>query len=264
MIKLFKPFTRKAAPLLMAAFMVPAIGFTQTVDFDKVVTPDGFRAKTFEEHLVQLAWMNSPENKVLDYEVAIAKEEKKIQRFDWTKDLTAQFNYNEAHFVNDFFPAPVDDDTDPLVQSLIFPRFNLGARFDLGTILNYKKEKQISHLKVLIAESTVDQGKLEVRAKVLEQYKTYVGAEEILAIRVQAEQDSKESYQLASSLFKAGEAKFEEFTAAATSYFAAKESTLNARIDIELTRVKLEELIGVSLEAARKSGPKELKKKKKN
>jgi len=261
MIKLIKPFIRRCAPLVVAAFMVPAVGFTQTVDFQKVVTPDGTRAKTFEDHLVQLAWMNSPENKVLDYEVAIAREEKKIQRWDWTKDLTAQLNYNEAHFVQDFFPPPTDENSDPLVQSLIFPRFNLGARFDLGTILNYKKEKQISHLKLLIAESTVDQQKLEVRAKVLEQYKTYLGAEEIYGIRIQAEQDSKESYQLAASLFKAGEAKFEEFTAAATSYFAAKESTLNAKIDIELTRIKLEELIGVSLEAARKSGPKEDKKK---
>ena len=114
----------------------------------------------------------------------------------------------------------------------------------------------------MIAESTVDQQKLAVRAKVLEQYKTYLGAEDIYVIRLQAEQDSKESYQLAASLFKAGEAKFEEFTSAATSYFAAKESTLNAKIDIELSRVKLEELIGVSLEAARKSGPKEEEKKK--
>ena len=256
MIKLFKPLVRKAAPILLAAFMVPAVGFTQTVDFEKVVTPVDTRAKTFEEHLVQLAWMNSPENKVLDYEVAIAREEKKIQRWDWTKDLTAQLNYNEAHFVQDFFPPPADDDN-PLVQSLIFPRFNLGARFDLGTILNYKKEKQISHLKLLIAESTVDQQKLLVRAKVLEQYKGYLGAEEIYAIRLQAEADANQSYQLAASLFKAGEAKFEEFTAAATSYFAAKESSLNAKIDIEMTRIKLEELIGVSLEAARKSGPKE-------
>jgi len=246
----------------MAAFMVPALGFTQMVDFDKVVIPDGFRAKTFEDHLVQLAWMNSPENKVLEYEVAIANEEKKIQRWDWTKDLTAQLNYNEAHFVSDFFPPPVDVDN-PLVQSLIFPRFNLGARFDLGTILNYKKEKQISHLKLLIAESTVDQQKLKVRAMVLEQYQTYLSAEEIYTINVQAEQDAKESFQLAASLFKAGEAKFEEYSAAADAYFAAKISTLNAKVEIELTRIKLEELIGVSLEEARKSGPKEKVKKKK-
>ena len=122
MIELIKPFTRKAAPLIMAVLMVPAVGFTQIVDFEKVVTPDGFRAKTFEDHLVQLAWMNSPENKVLDYEVAIAQEEKKIQRWDWTKDLTAQFNYNEAHFINDVFPPPEDENPDQLVQSLIYPK----------------------------------------------------------------------------------------------------------------------------------------------
>ena len=237
---------------------------SQSVDFDRVVTPMEFKAKTFEEYLVQLAWMNNPANKILNLEVAIAKEEEKIQRWDWTKDLSAQFNYNEAHFITDFFP-PAADDSDPLVQSLIFPRFNFGARIDLGTILNYKSEKQLTKLKTKIAESNIDQEKLTLRAKVLEQYQEYLTAEETTKLRLQAEEDANQTYKLATALFKAGEAKMEEFTASATSYFNAKEASLESRSKMQIARIKLEELIGVSLEEAKRFGPqtKEDKEKKK-
>jgi len=262
MIRLSNPLTSRLLGFTLCLILIPFLSTAQQVDFNKVVVPTDYRAKTFEDYLVQLAWINSPENRVLNYEVAIAEEERKIQRWEWTKDLSAQFNYNEAHFVNDFFPAP-SDDTDPLVQSLIFPRFNFGARIDLGTILNFDNEKQIKKLKVLIAESNVDQQKLMVRAQVLEQYSAYLNAEEMLNIRVQAEEDSRENYHLASTMFKAGEAKFEEFSSAATSYFSAKENTLNAMQEKMVAKIKLEEQIGITLEEAIKTGPKEKKDKKK-
>ncbi len=255
MINLSVSFLRKAASIALLAIVIPFVGTSQTVDFDKIIVPTEYRAKTFEEYLVQLAWMNNPENEVLNYEVAIAQEEKKIQKWEWTKDLSAQFNYNEAHFVDDFFPP--DTEENPLVQSLIFPRFNFSARIDLGTLINFDNEKQIKELKILIAEANLDQKKLQVRAQVLEQYETLLNTEDVLNIRIQAEEDSRENYQLASTLFKAGEAKFEEFTSAATSYFSAKEKTLDAMKEKELTRIKLEELIGMTMAQARKTGPKE-------
>lgn len=230
--------------------------FAQQVDFDRVITPPEFKAKTFEDYLVQLAWNNSPAGRVLNLEVAIAEEEQKIQRWEWTKDLTAQFNYNEAHFINDFFP-PAADDTDPLVQSLIFPRFNFGAQFNLGTILNYKNEKQISKLKTEIAETNINQEKLELRARVLESYEELQTADEATKLRIQAEEDASQTYQLATNLFKAGEVKLEEFTGAATSYFNAKEATLESRSKAQIARIKLEEYIGVSLEEAKRFGPKD-------
>jgi len=226
-----------------------------------VVTPPEFKAKTFEDYLVQLAWNNSPEGKVLNLEVAIAKEEEKIQRVEWTKDLTAQFNYNEAHFITDFFP-PEADDSDPLVQSLIFPRFNFGAQFNLGTILNYKNEKQIAKLKTEIAETNINTEKLQLRAKVLESYEEYLTANEATLLRLQAQEDASQAYDLAKVLFKRGEAKLEEYTSSAESYFSAREATLESRSKAQIARIKLEELIGVSLEEAKRFGPKDKEQKK--
>ncbi len=242
-------------PFFFLLMTAPLLG--QTVDFNRVIVPPEYKAKTFKEYLVQLAWQNSPENRVFKYEIDIAKEEEKIQRWEWTKGLSALFNYNEAHFINDFFPPPVEEGEDPLVQSLVFPRFNLSAQIDLGTILSHDNEKQIKKLKTKIAESNLNQQKLIIRAKVLEQYEVYLQADDVLQLRVQAETDASQAYQLATALFKAGEAKLEDFTSSAVSFFTAKEATLDARTEVELARIKLEELIGVSLEEARKFGPKE-------
>ncbi|MFK7808431.1 MAG: TolC family protein [Saprospiraceae bacterium] len=247
--------------VILLLFTLPV--FSQQVDFDRVVTPIDFKAKTFEDYLVQLAWRNNPANKILALEVAVAKEEENIQRWDWTKDLTAQFNYNEAHFITDFFP-PEADDSDPLVQSLIFPRFNFGAQISLGTILNYKNEKQIAKLKTEIAETHIDEEKLRIRKEVLETYEEFKTSKETTKLRLQAEEDANQSYQLATTLFKKGEAKMEEFTGAADSYFNAREATLESRSKEQIARITLEELIGVSYEEAKRFGPKEEVEEKKN
>lgn len=252
--------------ILLVAFVLLGLttGFAQQkVDFNTVVTPDDYRAKTFEGYLVQLAWINSPENLVLNYKVQIAEQEKKIQKWEWTDDLALQLNYNEAHFINDFFPPINNDETDPLVQSLVFPRFNFGARIRLSTLVNRGNERQIKDLELKMAEADIDQQKLLVRAKTLEQYRTLRSTDEVLKIRIQAEEDAEERYKLATSLFKQGQAKLEEFTQAATSFFAAKESTLESKSKREIAEIKLEELIGISYEDAQKTGPPEEGKEKK-
>jgi len=45
---------------LISCIVVPCIG--QKVDFDKVVTPSEMGTRNFKEYIVQLAWINRPEN----------------------------------------------------------------------------------------------------------------------------------------------------------------------------------------------------------
>lgn len=232
----------------------------QQVDFDKVVVPVDYRAKTFPEFLVQLAWMNNPKHEVLTKKVDIAKQELKIQKLDWTKDLDAVFNYNEAHFIKDFVdPAG----RDPIIESLIYPRFNFGARISLGTILNHPKEKKIAQLEVKVTELEKEQEKLKIRAEVLERYEDYLLTKEIFLIREQAEEEGYQTYQLVSARFKKGDAELDEVNSSSTTYFNAKEKTITAKSEIQVAKIKLEELIGISFEEAIKYGPKEKKDKKK-
>ena len=234
--------------------------FSQQLDFNKVVVPIDSRARTFEDFLVQLAWMNNPENNVLAKEVDIAKVELKIQKWEWTDNLEALLNYNEAHFIKDFQIGGSETQNDPIIQSLIYPRFNFGARIPLGTILNHKKEKRIKEIKIGISEDNLNQKKLEIRAKTLERYQDYLLSKEILTNRTQAQEETSQTYQLMSSLFNNGQAKLDEYNSASTAYFNSKEQTLKAKSEVAIAKIKLEEMIGISLEDAERYKPKEKKK----
>ena len=206
---------------LISLLFLVEFGYSQKVDFNQVVIPVESRARTFPEWLVQLAWMNNPANDVLARKIDIAKEDVKIQKFEWANDFDALFNYNEAHFIKDFVDP---EGRDPIIESLIYPRFNFGARISLGTLLNHGNEKKKAEIDVTIAELEHNQEKLAIRAQVLERYEKYLLAKAILITRKQAEEDSYQTYELVNELFKNGQAEYDEVNAASTAYFNSKES----------------------------------------
>lgn len=219
----------------------------QKVDFNKVVPPAENRARSFEEYLVQLAWNNQPAHKVLDSELEIAKKELELTTWDWTKDLSATFNYNEAHFINDF---GFSDDDNPIVSSLIYPKFNFGATFNLGTVVLRKRQKKIDEEKIKIAEFTIDQQKLKLRAEILKRYEDYLLANEILKTRKLAEEDASQTKLVVQEMFKKDEASFDDFLAANTNYYSAQEATIKAESDIKQAELLIEEMIGIPFEDA--------------
>ncbi len=74
----------------------------QTTDFNRVVLPIEMKAKDFREYLVQLAWLNTPDNRVYEVEVENAKDQLKVTKRDWMKDVQVTSNINEAN-VGNFF-----------------------------------------------------------------------------------------------------------------------------------------------------------------
>lgn len=246
---------KKALILLFTIMSIQTADAQRPVDFNKVVVPTETRAKTFKEYLVQLAWSNSPANRVLEEEIDIAKEEVSIKKWEWTEDFVAQFNYNESHFIDDF----IDDDNPNSNTELftIFPRFNFGANIPIGTIVNNpKKRKQAEH-ELIITEHQLNQEKLVIRAKVLEAYETYLASKDIAETRREAEEDAYQTYQLVKQLFKKGEAQFEDVNSSSSSYYKAKEGYIGAKADVQIAVIQLEELIGIPFADAEKYGPKD-------
>lgn len=241
--------------LVMAMLSLSLVSAQQQVDFNKVVVPTDNRARTFEDYLVQLAWMNNPANKVFDQEIAIAKEEVSIQKWKWTDDLDAVFNYNESHYISDFRPGLLGDEN-PNTLFTVYPRFNFGARIRLGTLINNPKERRKTQYELKITELERDQEKLAIRAKTLERYQNYLVANEILITRKQAEEDAYQTYLLIKELFRKGDAELDEYNSASTTYFSAKEGFITAKSDVKVTVIQLEEMIGVPFADAQKQGPK--------
>ena len=231
--------------------------FGQNVNFDKIVPPQGYRAKTFVDYLVQLAWLNNPNNNSLGEEVEIAKEEYEITRWEWARDFRATGSYNETNFLTDSKIRPKVSDAQELqlqrfLQTLVVPRFTLTATLNLGTLITLPKEKRVAKHKIKIAEHKLNQEKHQIRADVLERYQKYLLANQILKTRTLAEEDAVTMYTLLEKMFKKGDAEFKDWNAASTTYWAANEATTVAKSDVKIAIIALEEIIGIKWENALK------------
>ena len=199
--------------------------------------------------LVQLAWQNSPKNQKLFNQLEIAKEEIGLAKKTWTQDVTSSFNLNEISLSNIVYGDKLD-------LPVFYPIYNIGASVNLGTFVYRPIKVRIAQEKEKMAEFDISQQKLIIRRDVLENYQAYLNAIEIVKIRSMAEQSAYESYILLAEKFKNNEAKFEDFNGSTNAYYSSKESTVQAKSEVEIAKYKLEELIGIKFEEAQKFGPK--------
>ena len=234
--------------LLFLSFftLITVSSFTQVADFNKIVPGEDTRPKTFEDYLVKLAWTNGPQGKALSSKEKIADLEVDLSQREWMDNLGVQWNINEISLSNIVYP-----DNDLFVA---LPIWNVTATVDLGTVFNRKKKIDISKQKLEITKQNTDFLKMQLRAEVLERYYKYLASLEILKITTEAVQDATENQTLLKELFRENKADFEELNRASLAYTNAKRSKLEAEVEIQLTKVALEEMIGVSYEDAEKFG----------
>jgi len=164
-----------------------------------------------------------------------AKELERTKR-EWLEDIMLTVNLNESHFGNS---------SDSLRNNLFFPRYNIGATFNLGRLLNRKHSIGISEEEQIIADLEADQQKLEVRAEVLRRYEHYLLMEELERIRIKAEQEADEMYLLATEKFKTDKIDFQDYNDATERYHNSKAERLRASSEVKQAIFALEELIGV-------------------
>ncbi|HFB99920.1 MAG TPA: TolC family protein [Phaeodactylibacter sp.] len=239
----------------LLAFLISLISFTcfsQKVNFDKVVTPPEMGTRNFKEYLVQLAWINSPENEALTHEQKLREFEFSKEKKDWMDDVRFSVNLNETHFSRDTIQLSSGGSETAAPITNLFPIFNLHASVKLSTFTNRKNKLGIAEQRIKIAEANVNQKKLKVRMEILKRYEEYQMQEEILKSATQAEEDSYQAYILITDLFKADRAEFKDYTSAATTYHAAVQKRIKATADLNIAQLKIEEMIGISFPEAKK------------
>lgn len=221
---------------MLTALSLPCLN-AQQVDFDKVVQPLEAKARDFSEYLVQLAWQNNPEAAIVQAELLNARDESKNIRKEWTRDLAATFNINEANV------RATNSNS-----NIFFPRYNVGATINVFDVLSQKGKNKISKREVEIAAHKINERKLQIRTETLSRYANYKLAKAVLQKRSLAEQDIYASYILVQQLYKTDEKTLEDYTAASKLYYQAQEDRLKAETDVLLAKYQLEEMIGVKWE----------------
>ncbi len=234
--------------LLFSAMLVLPVflGAQQQFDYNTVVAPEGQRPSSFEDYLVQLAYLNSPETKILAFEKTIEEKEVELQRYDWQDDLKFGFNINEVSLAN----VLDKDKSDNLV---LYPLYQLSTSVSLGSFTNTKRKRKIEEIDVLVKDMENNQHKMKIRAETLTRYQNLLLSIETLKMRIKAEEDARNTHQVSQQRFKNADLDMEDMLRASESYTNAQEKRLTAETDIQLAIIALEELIGVKWEVAKKA-----------
>lgn len=216
----------------------------QQVDFNQVVPPEGQRPANFEDYLVQLAWLNTPKTKMLQLEKTQEEKEVSLTRTEWMDDVNFTFNINEVSLSN-----VLDPDPDNLV---LYPLYQFSVGVSLGSFTNTRKKRAVEEVDVKLKDLEANEHKLAIRAETLTRYRKLLLAIETLKVRVKAEEDASNTYNLANQRFKNADLDLEDLLRASESYNGAVEKRLVAETDIELAKLALEEMIGVDWETAKR------------
>ncbi len=223
-------------PLL---FLILTSVHGQRVNFDRIVPPNDIIAKNFEDFLVQIAWQNNPSNDVLQNRVNIADLEKKQAKVSWLNGVGLSSNFNRGDSSYVMFGGNT---------YLVGSGLNVGVSVRLYPIFTTGSNIKIAKENIKIAEHELNQEKLKLRAEVLQRYRGYLASIEILKARTKAEEDASANYELLSKLFELGEVDFEDYNDASIAYHRSVEGRIQATTDIELSKIRLEEIIGIPWE----------------
>lgn len=214
----------------------------QKVDYNAIIKPNSASQLEFEEKLVRLAWNNDPESEGIRRYVDVAQQNHNIAAIDWLNIISLQGNLNEFN---------INSDRDVFGRSAFFPRYNVGARINLGQLFTIPFNTQRSRQEVLIAEAAVNDRKLALRTLVLKLYNNLLMQEKIYRLQSQLTLDVENAHNLAELRFKNGEITFDEYTVTRSSYNQAQISLFTAETAYKNAKLDLEELIGVRLEEVR-------------
>ena len=201
--------------------------------------------------MANLAWLNNPANDNFFQEEVIAKEKVKIAKRGWWKNIGLTVNLNEANMQGIFKKQTDTGIKDPNADNVFFPKYNFGASFDLGSIFDTPNQKKIAERKVMMAESTTQQAKKDIRGQVIQMYQEYLTAMEILKLRYKSEMDMNANKTLVKQLFSAGDKRvgLKDVNDASLALNNAQESRIKANKMLTISKMKLEDYIGVKLEA---------------
>jgi outer membrane protein TolC len=212
---------------------------SQSIDYNKVILPDGISDISFEEKLVQLAWKNHPANEEVKKSVDLAKYDLKISKRYWLDGFKIAGNLNEFN---------IDPSRDIVNRSQFFPRYNFSLAFPLGQLFTNPVENKQSQLRLEMAESKVNALKLEIRREVLSAYNDYLMFEEIYKIHSIALEDAEMNHSIVEENFKQGEESFDKYNASNTILNQKKISKIQSFNDLENAKLHMESLIGIPLE----------------
>ncbi|MGB3851663.1 MAG: TolC family protein [Tunicatimonas sp.] len=199
---------------------------------------------------MQLAWQNSPENKILLRDADIARIQVSKAKTDWLNSIRVAGNLNEystRRLIDDLGGTAGDEQ---LVNNF-FPIYNFGITLPLGIFFDNPKNTKIATHELEKAQEDINAKKLDLRAAVLAQYQEFLMNRELLEIQNSMTENQYASYQLAEQQFEDNTIPLEEYEEALVAYNTQRMNTIRAQKEFLTSKILLEQFIGMELRDVR-------------
>jgi len=194
-----------------------------------------------KEKLVTLAIQN-PELEIADHQINIATTQLKQSKTWLANDLSVSFNANE------FTIKRLQGKKQPDGQYYPFyPFYNVGLNIPIGDIFSKPKTVKIAREQVAIAEASRNSKYREIRDAVLSAYEDYITNKELLTVQSQITESLYSDFLQAKEKFRNGQIDVDSYNQAAKLYHNQLIDRIGAEHDFNLSKIKLESLIGVPL-----------------
>jgi len=200
-------------------------------------------ADTVLEALVKMA-LENPRIKSAQHSATQAE-------YFWRRDRTLIYNQiSVSGNLNEYSIKGKNSSADPLRQSTVYPRYNIGVNIPIGLIANSKK---LTAANFNLYQSRLEDVRVEqqtVRREVTILYEQYQMNEALMRLQLEVLDDARLVNDRNEQRFEAGEITLEAYSASVRAYNAEKVKQVNITFALSQTEAYLEELIGMKYKDA--------------
>jgi outer membrane protein TolC len=226
-------------------FFTFSVALCQPLFAQQAITPDKMvhASPAIQDKLVDLA-MQNPNLEISDHQIQIAKYELKQAKAWWIENISLTFNANEFT-VDRLVKGSQPQSTGGYYP--YYPVYNVGVRIPIGGFFSKPAATKAAKEKVAIAVADRNLEYRQIRAAVLSAYEDYLANRQLLTLQSQTTESSYNDYLQAKQKFRNGQISVDSYNSSFSEYHAQLTNSINAQHNLEISRIKLEEIIGVPL-----------------
>ncbi len=234
-------FVMKKILLIIVIIICYHVSEAQVIDYNRIIIPQDARNVSTEELLVQLAWNNQPDSKILMFKRDIAVSERKLSSLEWVGLFGFNGNLNEYNIQQ--FTGTVDN-----TGNQFFPRYNFYLNLPFSSFYEIPLNKKIKHFQVNVANEDINNAKLNIRNKVLNAYSNFIRAQKILKIKNDFAELATSNFLTTEEDFKNGRIPLDQYYTIYRTYQQQLIEKADAEYEFQTAKNDLELLIGVPVD----------------
>jgi outer membrane protein TolC len=194
---------------------------------------------TVESRLVELALAN-PAVKVRDYERAKTAAELNKAGSNWLNYVTVSANLNSVTL------KLVDQKE--LGTQLYYPLWNVGINVPLGSFFGKAADVKVARRNLDIATAQQEMARRQITAMVLSKYRDYMQNKSLLQLQQESTDEDQAAFEQAEARYSASTITYDEYNIASKRYKEGLARIITLQRDIAVSKLEVEEIIGVDLE----------------